>query len=78
VALLTLSLFGVTGCGSDNEAEANKLAKTAGDPGPPNPKGIPKESVAPTASGVEAFAQQGQAAQRQQLQTKGTYPGGKK
>ena len=30
-------LLGVPGCAEDNESEAQKLAKTAGDPGPPAP-----------------------------------------
>jgi hypothetical protein len=31
-------MLGAIGCGADNETEADKLAKTAGDPGPANPK----------------------------------------
>jgi len=35
---LSLGMLGVVGCGPDNETEADKLAKTAGDPGAVNPK----------------------------------------
>jgi hypothetical protein len=37
VVLVSLGSFGVSGCAEDNESEAQKLAKTAGDPGPPAP-----------------------------------------
>jgi len=39
--VLSLGVVVVAGCGTNNEDEGKKLAKTAGDPGPPNPAGIP-------------------------------------
>jgi hypothetical protein len=42
-ALVSLSLIGMTGCGSDNESEAEKLSKEMGDPGAANPKGLPAD-----------------------------------
>jgi hypothetical protein len=33
VVFFSVGLLGVSGCSTDNETEAQKLAKTAGDPG---------------------------------------------
>jgi hypothetical protein len=75
-ALFSASLLGAAGCGPDNETEANKLAKTAGDPGAPNPKGVPdKKDAAP--GGYEAFGRQSSDSQRGMIK-KGVYPGMKK
>jgi hypothetical protein len=52
IALCGVGLLGVVGCGEDNQTEAQKLAKTAGDPGPANPKSIPTQASA--GSGTEA------------------------
>ncbi len=38
VAVFSLGLLGVTGCGTDNDTEAEKLSKSIGDPGAANPK----------------------------------------
>ena len=35
VVVFSLGLLGLSGCAEDNETEAQKLAKTAGNPGPP-------------------------------------------
>jgi len=35
LALVTVGVLGVTGCGPDNETEAQKLAPKIGDPGKP-------------------------------------------
>jgi len=48
--ILSLGMFVVVGCGNDNEAEGEQLAKTAGDPGPPDPKAVGKEGPQPTSS----------------------------
>ena len=34
VVVFSLGLLGLSGCAEDNETEAQKLAKTAGNPGP--------------------------------------------
>jgi hypothetical protein len=49
-ALCCFAVFATMGCGPDNETEAERLAKTAGDPGPANPKS--KVGVAPPATGT--------------------------
>jgi hypothetical protein len=48
--ILSLGMFVVVGCGNDNEAEAEQLAKAAGDPGSPDPKAVRKEGPQPTSS----------------------------
>jgi hypothetical protein len=35
LALMTVGLLGLAGCGPDNEAEGQKVGKTLGDPGAP-------------------------------------------
>jgi hypothetical protein len=73
VALLMMSM---TGC-ADNEAEATKLSKSAGDPGAPNPNAIPP-STQPQATTVEEYAKRSLENQ-QKLSKKGSgYPGAKK
>jgi hypothetical protein len=46
--VLSLGMLVVVGCGNDNEAEGEKLAKTAGDPGAPDPKAVGKAGPLPT------------------------------
>jgi len=76
VALFSLGLLGVTGCGPDNETEAQKLAKTAGDPGAVNPKGLPETKQAPVTT-QEEFHKQAMEGQQKTFKA-GGYPGGKK
>jgi hypothetical protein len=57
IVVFGVGLLGATGCSEDNETEAQKLAKTAGDPGAPKPseiKGGGAELPTPTSSD-EAF-----------------------
>lgn len=42
VLLLCVSTLGVLGCETSNETEAERLAKTAGDAGKPDAKGVPE------------------------------------
>jgi len=58
--LLCLGMLGVLGCGADNETEADKLAKTAGDPGKPDPKGVPATIEASPKTQKEAYERQRQ------------------
>jgi hypothetical protein len=73
--MLCLGMLGTVGCGTDNETEGQQLAKTAGDPGAPSPKGIPETKLGPPSSQEERF-------QRQMDSEKGLgkegYPGVKK
>jgi hypothetical protein len=46
--ILSLGIFFMVGCGADNEAEGEKLAKTAGDPGAPDPKAVHPAGALPT------------------------------
>jgi hypothetical protein len=64
------------GCGPDNDTEADRLAKTAGDPGKPDPKGIPQTQDAPPKT-QEEFAQRQKDRQKQMLE-KGGYGGARK
>jgi len=45
LALLALSMLGVTACSTDNQADTEKLSKNLGDPGPGNPN-VKKEENA--------------------------------
>jgi len=53
---LSLSLLGLSGCGEDNETEAQRLAKTAGNPGPPAEPKIkaPQSDLPPPRTSEEA------------------------
>jgi hypothetical protein len=76
LVLFTLSsgLLVMVGCGTDNETEAEKLAKTAGSPGEANPKGIPKSTPpVPTSE-----AERGKQFQESQKTPPEGYPGAKK
>jgi hypothetical protein len=42
-ALVTMGMLGVTGCGADNEAEGEKLAKKEPDPGKPAAGSTPEK-----------------------------------
>jgi len=79
LGLVTLGMMSMTGCGADNENEAEKLAKGMGDPGAANPKSLPGEITQgppPTMLDVKRQAEENQ----KKLYGKGsTYPGaGKK
>jgi len=54
LALVTVGMLGVTGCGPDNEAEGQKLGKSLGDPGTPDPK-VKKETVTPPQTQEDVF-----------------------
>jgi len=74
VALFSLGLLGVIGCGTENEGEAARLAKTAGDPGAPNPKA--KADDLPPPKTQEEQAQRQLDAQNKMYKA-GAYPGSK-
>ncbi len=57
-SLLCVSMLGVLGCGPDNETEANRLAKTIGDPGKPDAKGVPAAIEPPPKSQAEQYERQ--------------------
>jgi hypothetical protein len=75
-ALVTLSMIGVTGC-AENEAEADKLAKTIGSPGEMNPKAIPTETQ-PAPKTQAEFKEHAEAIQSKMYTKGSTYPGAKK
>src|SRR5271165_2004405 len=58
LAFVTMSLLGVTGCGVDNETEAQKLGSKSGDPGKPNPGSLNKEDIPPPKGREEAAKRQ--------------------
>ncbi len=59
-SLLCVGMLGVLGCGPDNESEADRLAKTIGDPGKPDPKGVPTTTQPPANTPEEMYKQQQQ------------------
>jgi phage tail tape-measure protein len=75
IVLVSLGLLGVSGCAEDNETEAQKLAKTAGDPGRPSEPKVkaPQSDLPPPRSSDEAQQQRGNA--RKNLPS--DYPGNK-
>jgi hypothetical protein len=73
VVLLGVGALGAPGCQQDNASEAEAAAKTAGDPGKPDPKGIPKAQEAPPASQEEFGKRQMQ--RQTDMYKKGGYPG---
>jgi hypothetical protein len=73
--MLSMSMLVSVGCSTDNETEAEKLAKTAGDPGAANPKGIPAAKPTAPTSQADMFKQQSEA--QKELGKQG-YPGAKK
>jgi hypothetical protein len=58
VLLLAVGTLGVLGCGADNDSEANQLAKTIGDPGKPDAKGMPKTQEAQPKTQEEFYKRQ--------------------
>jgi hypothetical protein len=58
VVLLCVGALGVVGCGTDNDTEATQLAKSIGDPGKPDDKGLPKTVETPPQSQEEFFKRQ--------------------
>ena len=73
--VMSLGMLVFVGCGTDNEAEGQKLAKQAGDPGPPNPKGIPTTKQAPPSTESDRGKQLQQSQKEAGAQG---YPGAKK
>ena len=58
VVLLCVGGLSVLGCGTDNDTEATQLAKSIGDPGKPDPKGLPQKVEAPPQSQEEFYNRQ--------------------
>jgi hypothetical protein len=74
LAVVTLAMLAVAGCGPDNDTEANKLAKTAGDPGAPNPKAVNPTTETQVTTQQDFF----KASQKNQQSNMPGYPGVKK
>jgi hypothetical protein len=70
--VLSLGMFVFVGCGADNDSEAQQLAKTAGDPGAPDPKSVREAGPLPT-SPEEHYANQ----QKNNSLKNAKYPGPK-
>jgi hypothetical protein len=73
--LVCVSMLGVLGCEADNQTEADRLAKTIGDPGKPDPKGIPAAVDRPPAQTQEEVYKRQQERQKEMFKT--GYPGKK-
>jgi hypothetical protein len=71
--VLSLGMLVTVGCETDNETEAAKLSKAAGDPGAPDPKGLPSTPVVAPATEAERGKR---LADSQKEKPKG-YPAGK-
>jgi hypothetical protein len=65
VVLLCVGALSVPGCGPDNDTEATQLAKSIGDPGKPDAKGVPKTVETPPQSQQEFFNRQMQRTKEQ-------------
>ena len=68
-----VGMLGVLGCETDNQTEADRLAKTIGDPGKPDAKGVPTTVAPPPKSQKEQYERQKQ--QQDEMFKKGNYPG---
>jgi hypothetical protein len=75
VLLFFVGTVGIVGCQPENETEAQRLAKGAGDPGKPDAKGVPTTTVAPPTS-QEEFGRRARQ-QTEGMLKKGAYPGAK-
>ncbi|MGO9468339.1 MAG: hypothetical protein ACLQIB_13830 [Isosphaeraceae bacterium] len=73
-SLLCVGMLGVLGCGPDNETEANR-GTAIGDPGKPDPKGMPATIEPPPKSQAEAYERQ---KKKNDEMFKGGYGGAKK
>jgi hypothetical protein len=76
VLVFCLGTFGVLGCGPDNETEGTGLAKSIGDPGKPDAKGVPTNVDQAPPKSQEEFGQRSK--ERQTDMFKGGYPGAAK
>jgi hypothetical protein len=47
LAFVAMGMLGVTGCGEDNATEGAKQAAKEKNPGAPDPKGLPGQTVTP-------------------------------
>jgi hypothetical protein len=54
-----LGMVGVVGCGSDNAAEGAAASKKLGEPGTPDPKGMPSQTITPPSSETDRATQEG-------------------
>jgi hypothetical protein len=70
--LLCAGTLSVLGCTPDNETESTTLAKSVGDPGKPDTKGVPTKPETPPAS-QEEFGKRQQQRQSDMFK-KGGYP----
>ncbi len=59
-SLFCVGMLGVSGCGPDNETEADRLAKSIGDPGKADAKGVPATEEAAPKTQEEFFKRQQQ------------------
>jgi hypothetical protein len=59
VAFVMLGMVGVVGCGPDNASEGQAASKKLGDPGNPDPKGLPSQTITPPSSEADRATQEG-------------------
>jgi hypothetical protein len=74
---LAFVTLGVTGCGADNETEAEKLSKTMGDPGAPNPKAISTDITQGPPPTMQDVKRQAEENQKKTYSKASGYPGAK-
>jgi hypothetical protein len=70
LAIVAMGMLGVVGCGADNASEGEVASKKLGDPGKPDPKGLPSEGIAQPKTEADRAAQ-GPGGSSLQLQKKG-------
>jgi hypothetical protein len=59
LALLTMGMLGAGGCGPDNASEGEAASKKLGEPGTPDPKGLPSQTITPPTSEADRATQEG-------------------
>jgi hypothetical protein len=72
VALMTVGMLGVAGCGTENEKEGEQLSKSMGDPGAVNAAKATPVVTPPPPKSMEEYGKQ------QPDMHRSDYPGGKK
>ncbi len=66
LALVTMGMLGVVGCGDENASEGAKAGQKLGDPGKPDPKGLPSQTITQPKTEAERGAMGAQGSQVQQ------------
>jgi hypothetical protein len=77
LALVAMGMLSVVGCGPDNASEGEAASKKLGDPGKPDPKGLPTETISQPKTEAERGKQGPGGSVLQQGKKAGGAPAGK-